>query len=356
MKKESQVSSRRRFLGTASALVAAPWVIGQAKAADKRLMVRTPGGVFDEIKKRTVYEPFRRETGIEIVPVPATAGKLIAMFRAGQPGVDVVDIGNDAILYLHRIGAIQDLDYNKFKFTDPNDIDPSVRLPYQVGSSTYANVMCYNTGKFKPGSEPKNWQDFWDIGRFPGNRTMPGIESGSVSLDLALMADGVAVDKLYPIDIPRAFKSLSKIRPSVPKFWDSGALSTQMMTSGDAVLGVLWSSRAQVAIDAGAPIGLQWNGNETLVQALAITKTAKNPDAALQYIDYNLSPVVQARWLAEFDAIPVNKKAYPAMRSTLIDPDTKLPWTVSKGHAHNIEWWADNNAKVAQYWANWIIS
>lgn len=347
---------RRKLIVASSGLAVAPFIIGKAKAADTRLMVRTPGGVFDEVKRRTVYEPFRKETGIEIVPVPATAGKMMAMFRAGQGGLDVVDIGNDAILYLHRMGAIQDIDYTRFKYTDPGDIDPTVKLGYQVGSSVYANVICYNTSAFKTGSEPKNIKDFWDLKRFPGLRTMAGIEAGTVNLDMALLADGVPKDKIYPIDIPRAFNSLSRIRPSIRKFWDSGALSTQMIANGDAVLGILWSSRAQVAIDAGAPIGVQWNDNEVLVQSYGIPKTARNPEAALRYIDYSLSPAVQSRWLAEYKAIPVNRRAYASMPASLIDPETKLPWTVSRGHAHNIEWWADNTAKVAQYWSNWIIA
>ena len=38
------------------------------------------------VKRETVYEPFRKATGIEIVPVPATVAKLLAMFRSGRDG------------------------------------------------------------------------------------------------------------------------------------------------------------------------------------------------------------------------------------------------------------------------------
>lgn len=347
--------NRRKFVTAASAIAVAPFFIRRAAAATQ-LMVRTPGGAFDDIKRRTVYEPFRKETGIEIVPVPATAGKLIAMFRAGQGGLDVIDIGNDALLYLHRLGALQDIDYSRFTYTNPADLDPSVKLSYQIGCSIYANVMCYNTSIYKPGTEPRSVKEFWDLKHFPGVRTLPGIEAGTVSLDMALLADGVPHDRIYPIDIPRAFDSLSRIRPSIKKFWDSGALSTQMIASGDAALGILWSSRAQVAIDAGAPIGVQWNDNEVLVQAYGIAKNSKNPEAALRYIDYSLSPAVQSRWLGEYKAIPVNRRAYASMPASLVDPETRLPWTASRGHAHNIEWWADNTQKVAQYWSNWIMA
>ena len=37
------------------------------------------------------------------------------------------------------------------------------------------------------------------------------------------MADGVPWDKVYPMDIDRAFKSLDRIKPHVDVWWTSGA-------------------------------------------------------------------------------------------------------------------------------------
>ena len=148
------------------------------------------------------------------------------------------------------------------------------------------------------------------------------MDSGAPNLEFALIADGVASDKVYPIDIKRAFDSLSRIKPAVATFWDTGALSAQTMASKEAVLGVLWSTRVQAAVDGGAPLAIEWNQNEILVQAYGIPKGAKNAAAALQFIDYSLSAEVQSRWLAAFKAIPVNKKAYPATDKALLDPAT----------------------------------
>ena len=74
----------RRHLLTASAMtLAAPMIWTRRAVGAQQLVVRTPGGAYDEVKKRTVYDPFRTATGIEIVPVPSTAAKLLAMFKAG---------------------------------------------------------------------------------------------------------------------------------------------------------------------------------------------------------------------------------------------------------------------------------
>ena len=175
------------------------------------------------------------------------------MFKAGQIDIDVIDTGDDVLLQLEQAGALEPLPYKDFKYTDPDDIDPGVRLTYQVGSFVYAFVLGFNTTVYPVGKEPKNWAEFWDIKAFPGTRTLADIASGAPNLEIALIADGVAMDKVYPIDIERAFKSLTRIKPAVPKFWDTGALAAQMLADKEAAMGVIWSTRVQVAADGGAP-------------------------------------------------------------------------------------------------------
>jgi putative spermidine/putrescine transport system substrate-binding protein len=216
-------------------------------------------------------------------------------------------------------------------------------------------TLAYSTKAFPAGSEPKSWADFWDTKRFPGPRTLPDMGSGTPALEQALIADGVPMDKLYPLDIDRAFKSMSRIRSSIPKFWDTGALSTQLLTDNEAVMGCLWSTRVQVAAEKGAPLAIQWNQNSLLAQAYGIPKGSNNVEGAIKFADYASSPEVQARWLEKYKAIPVNQKAYARTAKELIDPETNTPWTRSKGFVLDIEWWAENRPKVNAYWSKWII-
>ncbi len=347
--------SRRTLITGSAVALAAPFVFSRRASAAQQLMVRTPGGAFDDVKRKTVYDPFREATGIEVVAVPSTLGKMLAMFKAGQFDLDCIDTANDALLQLEEAGTLAPIDYKAFKYTDPADIEAGFALPYQVGSFVYAFALCYNTGAFPTGKQPKSWAEFWDLKAFPGPRTMAGMDSGAANLEFALIADGVAKDKIYPIDIPRAFKSMSRIKPAIAKFWDTGALSAQMMADKEAVLGVLWNTRVQAAVDGGAPLGIGWDDNQILVQSYGIPKGSRNTDAALKFIDYSLSPAVQARWLAAYKAIPVNKKAYPSTDKSLVDPEAGVPWTVSKGFLNNIEWWAKNRAAVNRAWSNWVL-
>jgi len=359
MTERPAVNPRRRALTTSLAAAAvAPSMLlwsRQARAAGQ-VVVRTPGGVFDDVKRETVYEPFRKETGIEVVPVAATAAKLLAMMKSGQNELDLIDTGDNVLLELEKGNYLVPIAYNEFKYTNPADIDPVIKRKFHVGSFIYAMVMGYNTKSIKPGSEPKSWAEFWDIKKFPGRRTLPDMASGTPALEFALIADGVPVDKLYPLDIDRAFKSMTRVRPAVPKFWDTGALSSSLLADNEVALGALWSTRLQVAIDEGAPLGVQWNQNALLAQAYGIPVGAKNMDNAKKFVDYSLSAEVQSRWFAKYKAVPVNTKSYGATSRELIDPAKGIPWTRSKGFVLDINWWAENRPKVNDYWSKWIVS
>ena len=101
--------------------------------------------MFDDVKKETIYDPFRKETGIEVVPVAATTAKLMAMMKSGQNELDLIDTGDSTLLELERGNYLQPIDYDEFKYTNPADIDPVVRRKYQVGCFIYAMVLGYNT-------------------------------------------------------------------------------------------------------------------------------------------------------------------------------------------------------------------
>jgi putative spermidine/putrescine transport system substrate-binding protein len=350
----SRPSRRSVLTGIGIAALAAPNIWSRKARASQQLAVRTPGGAYDEIRMTTVYEPFRKATGIEIIPVAATAAKLLAMHRSGQMEVDLIDTGDDILLQLHDAGALAPIDLKSFKRTDPDDIEETVKRETQIGGSNYAKVMGYHTAAFNKDTAPKSWAEFWDIKAFPGPRTLTDMAAGAPDLAFALLADGVPMDKLYPLDIDRAFKALSRIRPAVTKFWDTGAMSAQMLADKEVVLAALWSSRIGAAIDKGAPLAIQWNQNAVLGQAYGIPVKSQNMEAALAFIDFSLSPAIQSNWLKIYQSIPVNKKSYKDMHPALIDPETNLPWTKSKGFVHDIVWWSQNRTKVNAAWNKWI--
>ncbi|MGE0749734.1 MAG: ABC transporter substrate-binding protein [Variibacter sp.] len=349
--------TRRHVLGGAAAFVAtAPALIGTKARAAEQVVVRTSGGAYADSITPTIYEPFTKETGIEVVQVPSTIGKLYAMFRSGNIELDVINTDQVVLLGLQREGALADLDYASWKFSDPAQIDKAVKLPHFAGHLYFSWVLTYNREVFPDGKHPHSWAEFWDAKRFPGPRTLPDLASGQPPLEFALLADGVPKDKIYPLDLNRAFKSLDRIRPAVKKFWDTGALSAELLTSKEAVLGALWNARVQPIIDAGGPISIEWNESMYTCMGYSIFKGAKNMKNAQRLIDFAMQPKNLAAFLSRYPYGPAVSKALDFMSPDALSRLPTTPERREKALALDIVWWEDNRKAVSDRWSKWLLN
>lgn len=347
---------RRRFVLGAAAAIASPAVLVSRARAAQQVSVRTLGGAYEEAATKVYFEPFTKETGIEVVKIPATFSKLLAMHKAGANEIDLLDIGEIGVIQLDREGALAPIDFKAWKHTDKATLDPAAVRPNAVGHTSFSNVIGYNTKVFQPGSAPKSWADFWDVAKFPGPRMLADLASGSVDFEAALLADGVPMDKLYPIDVPRALKVLARIRPQIRKFWDTGALSAQMLTDQEVVLGSIWNTRLLAARDKGAPLGIEWQGGMIQLQCWAVAKGAKNPEAAQRLIDFMLQPTRQAALAEAVPSAPTNNDAFKSIPQSVAINLATYPENRAKQFIQNAEWWTDNRAMVSTEWSKWLLA
>jgi putative spermidine/putrescine transport system substrate-binding protein len=287
--------------------------------------------------------------------VPSTVGKLLAMFKAGNVELDVIDTGEGPLLTLERLGALAPIDYASWKYTDVNDIDPALRRKYTTGNLLYSTVLGYNTEIFPTGKHPKSWAEFWDVKAFPGPRTLADMASGQPNLEFALLADGVPKDKIFPIDVDRAFKSMSRIKPAIKKFWDTGALSAQMMADKEVVLGSIWNGRLQAVADKGAPLAIEWNENMIQLQVYGIFKDAKNLENAQKFVDFASNAEGQAGFAGPLVYGPVNRKSFGMLPADLVAKLPGGPQYKEISFLQNAVWWEDNRDLVNKRWSKWIL-
>jgi putative spermidine/putrescine transport system substrate-binding protein len=347
---------RRLLLGAAiSVPLAAPALRTARAQANGEVIVRTPGGAYDDIMRRFVYDPFTAETGIRVTVVAATAAKLIAMFRANNVELDLIDTGDAQLLTLERLGALAPIAYDRWRWTKPDDITREVRLPYRVGNFTYASVLAYNKESFPGENHPKSWAEFWDAGKFAGPRMLADMASGSANLEFALLADGVPKDQLYPIDLDRALRAMTRIRPAIRRFWDTGALSAQMLSDREVVLGSIWNGRLQTLIDRNAPLAYTWNEHMIQVQALGIFKDARNVEGAQRLADFMMQPQVQAQYSKALIYGPTNERAFEGLTP---DEIARMPGGENSrrtGFYQDIAWWHENRDRVSRAWSRWLL-
>jgi len=139
---------------------------------------------------------------------------------------------------------------------------------------------------------PKSWADFFNTGVTRGRRAMR--RNPVDSIEQALLADGVAPDKLYPLDFDRAFRALDRIKKDVAVWWTSGAQSTQLLQSGEVDLCPSWNGRIQAAINAGAPVAIMWDQALWQTEGWVILKGGPNADLCREFIKFALEPSRQA--------------------------------------------------------------
>jgi putative spermidine/putrescine transport system substrate-binding protein len=348
--------TRRTFLGgTAAAAAGGPFIWTRRAGAAGKVVIRTIGGAYEESNVKAIFEPFTKATGIEIVKVPATLGKLLAMFESGNIELDVVDAGELGMLSLSQKSALEKLNYKAWRLTNPEDFDAAIRREDMIANIYFSTVLGYNTQVFPTGKHPRSWAEFWDLKKFPGPRMLTDLAAGVVDLEFALLADGVPKDKLYPIDLDRAFKSLDRVRPAIRKFWDTGALSAQMLADKEVVLGSIWNGRLQAVADKGAPLAIEWNEAALQTQFWGILKGAKNLENAQRFIEFACQPEIQANHAKTIPYGPTNRQAFEFISADVARRLPSSPELKAKAFLHNGKWWADNRAKVSERWSQWVL-
>src|SRR5713226_9461734 len=218
------------------------------------------------------------------------------------------------------------------------------RRDTMVSDIYFSTVLAYNTEVFPTVKRQKGWAEFWDAKKFPGPRMLTDLAAGAIDVEFALLADGVPKDKLYPIDLDRAFKSLDRVRPSIRKFWDTGALSAQMLADKEVVLGSIWNGRLQAIADKGAPLAIEWNEAMLQTQFWAIFKGAKNLENAQRFIEFACQPEIQASHAKHIPYGPTNRQAFKSIAADVAARLPSSPEHKANAFLQNGKWWADNRA------------
>jgi putative spermidine/putrescine transport system substrate-binding protein len=241
-RRSPRLFSRRAAVGLLSAAVAAPFIrLGHAETAwpeqttipdilkgSGEVRIAGFGGTMQEVQQKAYFEPFEKITGIKVRAFPGSDPTTIkAMVETGSVEWDMAQLSRGSIMNLQKHG-----DY--FEKIDYSLVDDGVgaehRFEYGLEMLVWSQVLAYRTDVFKD-AVPSGWADFWNTRKFPGDRAMTGTGAGGwPELEFALMAAGVPADKLYPLDIDKAFASYDEIKKAVVKWWDTGAVPVQLLT------------------------------------------------------------------------------------------------------------------------------
>jgi putative spermidine/putrescine transport system substrate-binding protein len=350
-------------IGIVSSMFLSP--VPSSKAEEKIVVVVSWGGSTNEGHREASFKPFEKATGIKVIEdAPPDIVKIRAQQESKNVRWDVVQIGHAEVLSMSKQGFLEPIDYSYFDKKVLNELmEPAVHK-FGVGVIFFSQGIAWNSEVHRSNTAPQNWRSFWDVNKYPGKRTLFSGLYVVPPIEVALLADGLQPEKLYPLDLERAFRSLDKIKQNVVKWTTSSPEPGQMLISKEADFVMTSYSRAgDFKYVKNAPVDFTFNQGLLMLDYWAVLKNAPHKDNAMKYIAFASDAMRQAELVKRTFFGPVNKRAFDHLSPERAKILPTYPEYVKQQILYNSEYWGEvdaqsglsNKEKVIQMWNKWVL-
>lgn len=337
---------RRRFLLAAAALgiPASAYTLTPVRAlgATEIVLVNWGGDAVDAMR-RAFADPWNKSGHTRQAVVSGggpSSAKIKAMVESNSVAWDVCDRNLPASLELGRQKLLEEVDYS---IVDRGKVRPDHAGRWGIGNYIFSYVLTWDSKAFG-GRKPETWADLWNTKEFPGKRTLRKHIDGQ--LEPALLADGVAPDKLYPLDVKRALDKIKQIKADT-LFWASGAESQQLFRDGEVTMGNLFSTRASVVRrQTNDRIAYSFRQASGWVGAWIVPKGNPAGKDAWRLVAAMQDPAEQVELLKMLGNGPVNPAAAKLESPELAAMDPGHPDNWAMQIPANAEWYAEYSPTV----------
>lgn len=334
----------------ASPVVEVPGFDDSRRWAGQTLRIGMWGGQVQDALREAVLQPFAAATGAAIVEVPTDYHELAASVERGEPYADVLLV--DPIWV--RGGAARGLLHT------PEEaelvLDPGLILPDGVSVPAYAMAMVsgFRMGPTAWPGEPENWAAWWDRDRFSGHRTLPRDPLGT--FEIALLAEGVERDALYPLDGLRALDGVRRISGRViDNWWDTRTQSAAWLSRGRADLALAWHDQIMQERGKGHAVSWNWNEGLLLTDRWIMSNGSKVSDCAVDFLKFAVSPEMQAALSRRYPVGPVLPAAFDHLSAAERVYLPTAPGTVEKLVPVDTDWWSKNRGVENAMFQSWLL-
>jgi putative spermidine/putrescine transport system substrate-binding protein len=221
----------------------------------------------------------------------------------------------------------------------------------------YATVIAWDTRTWPmTGKHPTMIEDVFNTTDFPGKRCLYKYPQFGGTLEAALLAAGVAPDKLYPLDVKKAYESLNKLRDDIVWF-STGSQGVQQLVSGACQIALVWNGpAAEIIRQDEAPIGMAWGHAIWNYTPVTIPKGVKDLKAAQGILRLMIT---DRKVQEEF----VKQTAYlltPLKEQVAIPEDLK-PWVLAGENRKNAileddDYYAENIEALLKQFNSWVVT
>jgi len=284
---------------------------------------------------------------------PFDADRVADMVDDDNTVWDICRTGAGTCSTLGRAGLLEMLDWSVI---DRRSAPSGFVIPWW-GIPAYLTSLVIAFDRIAVGPKPpQSWAEFWDTGRFPGKRAVLADGVAGVC-ESVLLADGVAADRLFPLDLDRAFARLAALRPQLV-LCASAAEARTALQGGAAPLGLLRNTTAY-ALRQNAPGRFDWSWNQAILTPCLFVVPKGNPAGpalAMRFIASTQLPDRQTALLRLAGCGPANPEARARLPSDLVPLDPGSAENLRVGVRIDQDWYNANEAALAQRWHAFITA
>jgi putative spermidine/putrescine transport system substrate-binding protein len=276
--------------------------------------------------------PFEQQTGCKVNVKPfGTSDEAVTLMKTGQ--YDVVSASGDASLRLVASGDVEPV--NTALVPNYADVQPFLKdkswnsvggVSYGIPHGWGANLLTWRTDKVTPA--PNSWSVMFDANS-PYKGKVIAYDSPIYIADAALylMAHqpDLGIKNPYALDdkqVTAAVGLLKQQRPLVSEYWSDYLKESQALKNGDAVVGTAWQVTVNLTKGEGAPLesAVPSEGATGWSDTWMVAAKSQHKTCAYKWLDYVVSPKVNAQVAEYFGEAPANTKACAEMTDkTLCD-------------------------------------
>ncbi|MET9450158.1 ABC transporter substrate-binding protein [Streptomyces cinerochromogenes] len=264
---------------------------------------------------------FEKQTGCQVhSKVAASSDEMVKLMKTGE--YDAVSASGDASLRLIASGDAAPVNtdlvpnYRDVFSGLKNGAWNSVRgTMYGIPHGRGANLLMYNTTKVTPA--PTSWSAVFDAAsRYKGHVTAydSPIYIADAALYLKATKPELKIKDPYALDqkqFDAAVALLKQQNANVGEYWSDYLKEVSAFKSGDSVVGTTWQVIANLAASEGAKVKalLPKEGSTGWSDTWMVSARAKHPNCAYKWLDWIVSPKVNAQVAEYFGEAPANSRA-----------------------------------------------
>ncbi|MEA2347844.1 MAG: putative spermidine/putrescine transport system substrate-binding protein, partial [Thermoleophilaceae bacterium] len=267
--------------------------------------------------------PFEKETGCQVnVKVGNTSDEMVTLMRTGN--YDGVSASGDATLRLVAGGDVAPVNtdlvpnykdvFDALKDQPFNTVDG---VNYGIPHGRGANLLMYNTDEVA--KAPTSWGAVLDPEQskaWKGKVTAYDnpIYLADAALYLQSAQPELGIDNPYELDqkqFDAAVNLLKEQRANIGEYWPDPVKEQAAFTGGDSVIGTTWQYTANLLLADKQPVEvtLPEEGATGWSDTWMISSKAAHPNCMYKWMDWIISPKVNAEVAEWFGEAPANEKS-----------------------------------------------